>query len=92
LLLNRLFKKDYKRLLDIKNIKLKHIPKMKKFAKILKEHIKTESDFNMIYDKNTPTYIVINNILNKIEYSFICRRIDTKLRFLVRPYKTSYIT
>ena len=90
-LLNKLFETKYERLLDIKNIKVKHIPKRKKFAKILKEHIKIESHFDMIYDKKTPTYIIINNILSKIGYSFICKKENSKLRFNVKAYSYSYI-
>lgn len=91
-LLNNVLDTKYKSLLKIQNINIKDIPSRKKFSKILKNHIKTEDDFNMIYDKKTPVYIIINNILNKIDYSFICKRIDNESCFSVKPYKTSYIT
>ena len=90
-LLNKLFKTEYKRLLDVKNIKMKYIPKRKQFVKILQEHIKMESDFDMIYDKKLPTHIIINNILSKIGYSFICKKENNKLRFGVKAYSYSYI-
>lgn len=90
-LLNKIFRTKYKRLLDIRNISHNQIPKRKKLIKILKGFNNIEIDYEMCFNKNIPRYVIINNILNKINFSFICFCMDEKICYSVKAYKTTYI-
>lgn len=75
----------------MKNIESCNLPSIKKFAKRLKRY-NNKRMFNIIYEKHTPVYIIVNNLLNRIDYSFVCNKVEDKIYYSVKPYKMTYIS
>jgi hypothetical protein len=69
--LNKLFSTKYTNLRTIKKITLDMMPTSDEFVDLMNSDSKNSEMFKIRYNKTIPVHKMINNLLNKINYSFV---------------------